>query len=658
MVLDGLVQSAIIVIIIITFLAIVNAWIIGGADRTFFDLLIKLPKFVDKSDATLNDYNFNDFTTTDKSRQLFATYNSLKYVSIFIIGAAVVIGMIIFLGEEFGIQKKGTAIETISNSFFYLVLLMFFPLLWDVVAAGTETLNIYILNPADPTPDAAAAKAKELFLKLGGINTEVNSGDYVGKFFSDLGKLVFGDPGGIIQSFHDLMTSVFRAFMAALIFLTIFIVGTMRMVMTATIIAGLPVILAIKLIPWIRKPADRLLDTLYGLVVATVISSVVIVAGTAYLDTMPKGTLEQNFQATIGAVGVILLAVLMPVMLSPMLGSIITSVTGMATTALAAGITAAGAGVAGAGRGAMAAIGGGAGQVSAMTMGGGAGWSSGGFGSVLAKAAMAGLGSAGRSMGRSFGDFASQLSRAAISTAASGSRQPGVVASVSAERDVGVLSTAGIRTDIAPAKAYDYRGGAPIYHEEAGGAEPARKVPGDVGMRPIVTTGSEDFKPDYTTLDDSVASAVKDTPIKSASAEPLSSLFRQLEESKQTETRQAAKSKIHTALKGAAAGALAGVAHGTLKGMGSLSSSYGMGDLKIAGKASLGWLDASQDGRLDINDATVVFEKIKSKIDNYIKRNMEKAMLAEASNNVVKERSEIKLDIPDAKKWTENGTLY
>src|SRR5690606_19901363 len=153
---------------------------------------------------------------------------------------------------------------------------------------------------------------------------------------------------------------------------TMFIVGTMRIVMTATIIVGLPVILAIRLIPWIRKPADRLLDTLYGLVVATIISSIVVVAGTAYLDTMPKDTIDQNFQATIGAMDVILLTLLMQVLPSPMLGSIITCVTGMATTALAVDVTAAGAGIASAARGAGVMLGGGgAGLAMAAAMGGG-----------------------------------------------------------------------------------------------------------------------------------------------------------------------------------------------------------------------------------------------------------------------------------------------
>jgi uncharacterized membrane protein YqiK len=43
----------VIVIILVALVAIVNAWVIGSADRSFFELMVKMPKFVDKSDARL-----------------------------------------------------------------------------------------------------------------------------------------------------------------------------------------------------------------------------------------------------------------------------------------------------------------------------------------------------------------------------------------------------------------------------------------------------------------------------------------------------------------------------------------------------------------------------------------------------------------------------
>ncbi len=615
------IQPIIIIIIIMAFTFIVNQWIIGSSDRSFFELLVKQPRFVDKTDATLADYGFQEFTTNDNSNRLLATYNSLRYVSYFLIAMAVVIGMMIFLGEQFGIQRKGQALDIISNSFFYILLLMFFPLLWDTVATGVEALDIYIMNSGNPTPDAAAARAKDLFIKLGGVSTEVD----MGKLFTDIGNAVIGQHQGLTQTFHDLMTAVLRAFMAAMIFLTMFIVGTMRIVMTATIVVGLPIILAIRLIPWIRKPADRLLDTLYGLVVATIISSIVVVAGTAYLDTMPKDTIEQNFQATIAAMGVILLAVLMPVMLSPMLGSIITSVTGMATTALAAGVTAAGAGIAGAARGASAMLGGGgAGQaMAAAAMGGGGGAAGGGLGASLAKAAMSGMGSTGRVMARTFGDLAGQATAGMASAAAARAATAGAATTLgtasaapagksgvmSAERDVGVLSTTGIRPDIAPAKAYDYKDAAPAYFDSMHptGTEPDRKVPTDIGMRPVVH-GTEGVKPNYTTLDDSLAAGIGDQDTIKSGAVPVlpgTSIYQP------EPVPMTAGKKIMAAAKGAALGGLIGTTRGLLSGNAMLSSSFGMGEFKSAGKHVFEAFDINNDGKVDIQDASAGLEQLK-----------------------------------------------
>jgi hypothetical protein len=639
------IQPIIIIIIIMAFTFVVNQWI-GSSDRSFFELLVKQPRFVDKPDATLADYAFQGFASSEGGQNtLLATYNSLRYISIFLIAMAVVIGMMIFLGEQFGIQRKGQALDIISSSFFYILLLMFFPLLWDTVATGVEALDIYIMNPGNPTPDAAAARAKDLFIKLGGISTEVD----MGKVFTDIGNAVIGNHQGLTQTFHDLMTAVFRAFMAAMIFLTMFIVGTMRIVMTATIIVGLPVILSIRLIPWIRKPADRLLDTLYGLVVATIISSIVVVAGTAYLDTMPKDTVEQNFQATIAAMGVILLAVLMPVMLSPMLGSIITSVTGMATTALAAGVTAAGAGIAGAARGAGAMLGGGgAGQAMAAAMGGGGGAAGGGLGASLAKAAMSGMGATGRAMARGFGDLAGMAAGAAAAGGAASAPAAGRGATMSAERDVGVLSTTGIGPDIAPAKVYDYKSAAPAYYWgiHPGRTEPERKVPAGIGVRPVVR-GTEGVKPDYTTLDESFTRGMESgdkEAIQSGTVPVLPGIsIYQPEPVPMTAGR-----KMLAAAKGAALGGLVGTTRGLLSGNAMISSSFGMGEFRSAGKHVFEAFDTNHDGRVDVQDLSVSAGEIRRSLIKY--REMLRAKLGGAEKVV-----EVQQGLPDSgspvKEW-------
>src|SRR5581483_4649910 len=156
----------VIVIILVALVAIVNAWVIGSADKSFFELMVKMPKFVDKPDATLADYeapppSSSSSHAPSEKPGMIETYHNLRLIAIFVMAGAFILGMILFLGEEFGIQKKGQAIELVAHALIYSLFLMVFPVLWNSVATGVEYLNVYSLNPATPTPENAAARAKD-----------------------------------------------------------------------------------------------------------------------------------------------------------------------------------------------------------------------------------------------------------------------------------------------------------------------------------------------------------------------------------------------------------------------------------------------------------------------------------------------------------------
>ncbi len=570
----------VIVIILVALVAIVNAWVIGSADRSFFELMVKMPKFVDKPDATLADYEAP--STPSEKPGMIETYHNLRLIAIFVMAGAFILGMILFLGEEFGVQKKGQAIELIANTLVYSLFLMVFPVLWDGVATGVEYLNIYILNPSNPTPDNAAARAKDLFIKLGGINTEFD----MGKLLEGTGKALVGDQSGLTQFFHDILTAIFRAFLAALIFLMMFIIGTIRIVLTAAIIVGLPMILAIKLVPWVRKPADRLLETLYGLVVATIISSIVVVAGAAYLDTLPKDGIVENFQAFVAAAAVIILAVFMPVMLSPMLGSVVSSITGMVTSSLMAGAVAGSSAVMGAARGAAGALGFGGQAVSSMGMGGGGfGGAAAGLGSRIAQNAMQGIGGATIGVGR-------------------GSRQILAPEMVAAREDRAMRGLA--PTGYAPVmKPSSTTGSAPSIKPE-----PILSAT----SKPVVETPSS-FKPDISTIEDAVTkTSGKETRMPAFAIQPGSVVF--TPEPTPLTTMQ----KLHLGTKGAMVGGVTGLAQGLGKGLAIESRGAGMADIGRGISSAIGSrLDFDRDGYFVFEDVRGSVEKLKGLATKQVK---------------------------------------
>lgn len=569
----------IVVIILVALAAIVNAWVIGSADRSFFELMVKMPKFVDKPDATLADYEAP--STPSEKPGMIETYHNLRLIAIFVMAGAFILGMILFLGEEFGVQRKGQAIELVANTLIYSLFLMVFPVLWDGVATGVEYLNIYILNPSNPTPENAAARAKDLFIKLGGINTEFD----MGKLLEGTGRALVGDQSGLTQFFHDILTSVFRAFLAALIFLMMFIIGTIRIVLTAAIIVGLPMVLAIKLVPWVRKPADRLLETLYGLVVATVISSIVVVAGAAYLDTLSKDGVVENFQAFVAAAAVIILAVFMPVMLSPMLGSVVSSITGMVTSSLMAGAVAGSSAVMGAARGAAGALGFGGQAASGMSMGGGFGGAAAGLGSRIAQNAMQGIG--GATMG-----------------AERGSRQILAPEIVAAREDRAM-------------RGLSHVGHAPLMKPspETGSAPSIKPEPIlSATSKPVVETPSS-YKPDLSTIGDAVAkTSGKETRMPAFAIQPGSVVF--TPEPTPLTTMQ----NLHLGTKGAMVGGVTGLAQGLGKGLAIESRGAGMADIgRVVSSTIGGRYDFDKDGYFGFDDVKKDVGKLGNLVTKQVK---------------------------------------
>lgn len=569
----------VVVIILVALVAIVNAWVIGSADESFFELMVKMPKFVEKPDATLADYEAP--LTPSEKPGMIETYHNLRLIAIFVMAGAFILGIILFLGEEFGVQKKGQAIELIASTLVYSLFLMVFPILWDGVATGVEYLNIYILNPSNPTTDNAAARAKDLFIKLGGINTEFD----MGKLLEGTGKALVGDQSGLTQFFHDILTAVFRAFLAALIFLMMFIIGTIRIVLTAAIIVGLPMILAIKLVPWVRKPADRLLETLYGLVVATTISSIVVVAGAAYLDTLSKDGVVENFQAFVAAAAVIILAVFMPVMLSPMLGSVVSSITGMVTSSLMAGAVAGGSAVMGAARGAAGALGFGGQAVSGMGMGGGFGGAAAGLGSRIAQNAMQGIGGATVGVGR-------------------GSRQVFAPEIVAAREDRAMrgVSPAGYAPVMKPSRT---TGSAPSIKPE---------LILSATSKPVIETPSS-FKPDLSTIEDAVAkTSGKETRMPAFAIQPGSVVF--APEPTPLTTMQ----KLHLGTKSAMVGGVTGLAQGLGKGLAIESRGAGMDDIGRGISSAIGnRFDFDRDGYFEFEGLKGSVEKLKGLVTKQVK---------------------------------------
>lgn len=315
-------ESAIIIIgIIIAIIAIVNATLAWSdvLESNFVKLITDMPVF---------EYDVSNGEETGNEN--FQLYMLLRNISFYIFLAAMFVAGISFMLEHVNWVPPETAINIISKSVFYIIFFFVFPALWDLSATMVEESSLWILNPEDP--QNPIQKVEFIFSKLGAIETPEVSFDGI--------VAGIGDPVGVFEGFFlNVFLAAFKAIALIIFVFLVFIIGTIRMVFTAVLIIGLPVILTLSLIPWFFGITKKLLEALTGLLIAPIIASIVIVAGSAYLGTIETSTeLEQGaIQQWFSALAVMALAVFIPVMLVPMLGSLVSTITTMTTGAVSSG---------------------------------------------------------------------------------------------------------------------------------------------------------------------------------------------------------------------------------------------------------------------------------------------------------------------------------
>ncbi len=263
---------------------------------------------------------------------LLSVYGALRSGTAWAMGALLVMAGVFFMLEQADLVQPSTAFGVISKGTLYFVLLFGFPPLWDLYSYAVEAGSRQILGPeVNGTAPAAVARVFDTINGMGisqgrvpqvdnallaSLIQQFNGAPLLTGFSDDAKSFILGLVGGIIALASSFLTYMFSA---------------IRQVLTAVLIAGLPVILLLSLVPWFRAISRRLLDTLFGLSIVPVFSSLVMVTGAAYLGSIAGHPVEEQWFA---AVAVLTLATFVPTILVPMLGSMFSSVTGMITSGI------------------------------------------------------------------------------------------------------------------------------------------------------------------------------------------------------------------------------------------------------------------------------------------------------------------------------------
>ena len=265
-------------------------------------------------------------------------------------------------------------------------------------------------------------KVRYVFNQMMGATELDNINETYGTGGFDTNQLLYDLQTFASGQFVNIFLGLTKALVTINILISAFVIGIMADVLIGMIIAAMPVFLFLTLIPKVKKIADQFIEALPALFLLPVLSATVIVVGAGFLAGIVddgSGNAENTLlYKWIASIGIVFLAVSLPVMLVAMLGKVSSMATqsvtsGVQTSAMITGMAAAGGAqgimqgrAAGGGLRSLSGLGILAGSgMAGMGHGLGGAMSSAAQGSGFGGTSMAGsMGGVGDSMGKEFGN--------------------------------------------------------------------------------------------------------------------------------------------------------------------------------------------------------------------------------------------------------------
>ncbi len=311
-----------------------------------FQLIMEMPLF---NETTLGTTVYCAPTTAPCGLPLQGFYDFIFIIAIILAGG----GFLVALANK---QLSGDERENVVLDFVIAVLfILLFPVIYNNIALLTNYLDMTIIaGPHLPYTDYS--------LQIGLV----------------WGKLLsWAQGGGVWGLLVSPITSLAGWIVALIVYLMSIFLGIIRIWLITVMVIGFPISLALKQIPFARKLSSMVEDTLYGLILASLMSSIAIGVAAYVLADSPGGPVwSATIFAGTGINGIsnwvaasaLFTAVLIPTVFAPLTGTIFqtasqAAMVGVGVAASMAGAAAApvagaaGAGLGGAGMGGLGSLG-------------------------------------------------------------------------------------------------------------------------------------------------------------------------------------------------------------------------------------------------------------------------------------------------------------
>jgi hypothetical protein len=273
-------------------------WFAGelmGGSNGAYALLIELPTW-DPTQQTPTPPSSGASPAQWVGYAAHSMYNILQPVALGLLSVVLIIAAMCYLLETFRIMNEGTAMNIIMNSAFSLIIIFAIPYIYNGVAVAINAFTGWS--------------------DVGGTGLIISGGHEIDTLVVAMGGGVLTDLWGVAVRFFG---SVIIFIVCTSLIMLAVMMGAVRLLLIGCLAAALPLLIMLRLIPPVKHLADSLIETVIGIMFASVIAAILIhfgyilvaqtsiggitklvialatFAGTAYMSTMFAGRLGGLF---------------------------------------------------------------------------------------------------------------------------------------------------------------------------------------------------------------------------------------------------------------------------------------------------------------------------------------------------------------------------
>ncbi|MDG7038501.1 MAG: hypothetical protein JRN37_05005 [Nitrososphaerota archaeon] len=257
-----------------------------------FTAIVALPLF---NDPMLGAYAPNS-TATQPTLPLGGVFNLLLVVSLIALVASIL--FIFFMPQKGERPTPGSALAKVAIG---VIVILLFPFIYDHIAELLNLLNQAIVAYPNPAPSYTVA--------LSHVYTSI----------------IQPASGDLINDLTTTVLAIAYFIVAMVVTIMMYLVGTVRIFLIGGMIVMFPLSVALRDIPFTQKLGRIIEDTLFGLILATVLSSVMLgVAGTLLANWNAGGNIfvQAGIPSQWMAAAAVIVSILAPTVMAPLTATV------------------------------------------------------------------------------------------------------------------------------------------------------------------------------------------------------------------------------------------------------------------------------------------------------------------------------------------------